>query len=109
MDRASTLVIYQRILITKIINLKDKMINKQNITKEKLSKRKKKKTGSSCIFLVFSNFFETRIRSFWEDRDVTVSAVPLWDWNPSSVEAGSKAACKVGGIRDSQDTLGRQP
>lgn len=105
MDRVSTRVIYQRILITKIIDLKDEIINKQNITKEKLWK----KTGSSCIFLVFSNFFETRICSFWEDRDVTVSAVPLWDWNPSSVEAGSKAACKVGGIRDSQDTLGRQP
>lgn len=50
MDRASTLVIYQRILITKIINLKDKMINKQNITKEKLSKRKKKKKQAPVVF-----------------------------------------------------------
>lgn len=50
MDRASTLVIYQRILITKIINLKDKMINKQNITKEKLSKRKKKKNRLQLYF-----------------------------------------------------------
>lgn len=50
MDRASTLVIYQQILITKIINLKDKMINKQNITKEKLSKRKKKKNRLQLYF-----------------------------------------------------------
>lgn len=58
MDRASTLVIYQRILITKIINLKDKMINKQNITKEKLSKRKKKKQAP----VVFSSCFRISLK-----------------------------------------------
>lgn len=58
MDRASTLVIYQQILITKIINLKDKMINKQNITKEKLSKRKKKKQAP----VVFSSCFRISLK-----------------------------------------------
>lgn len=49
MDRVSTLVIYQRVLITKIINLKDKIINKQNITKEKLLEKQAPVVFSSCF------------------------------------------------------------